>query len=510
MARDRERSPCPVARTADPATLAPMRASVAALSSLLLASCGAPSAAAPCASTPVTGAVTHAFVAHADDPAWMDDVRALASRAETGTQTYAHVESLTDTAGPRLAGSPGDPLAVAWGVRAMTALGFSNVRAEPVTVRAWVRGDEDVSVISPTPHRLAAAALGGSVGTPEGGLDGEVVRVSSLEALRALAPEVARGRIVFVDQRMERAQDGHGYGDTVPVRGQSASIAGGLGAIAVVIRSIGTDATRFPHTGGMRYADGVPRIPAAAISNADADVLARWIARGETVRLHVELGCRDAGEAQSANVIGEIPGTDLASEIILLGAHLDSWDLGRGAIDDGAGVGIVMEAARWIGTAPTRPRRTIRVVLFANEENGLAGARAYAAAHASETHVIGLEADFGDGRAWALQTPDVHERTDASTPTARWERIARLLAPMGVVWQPDEPHGGADLSPLHEADDGEPALTNPMPVVDVVQDGTRYFDLHHTPNDVMTEVDRDSLDHAMRAVLTVAYALALE
>ncbi|MBN8616991.1 MAG: M20/M25/M40 family metallo-hydrolase, partial [Deltaproteobacteria bacterium] len=341
-------------------------------------------------------------------------------------------------------------------------------------------------------------------------LDGEVVRVESLEALRALAPEAARGRIVFVDQRMERAQDGHGYGDAVPVRGHSASVAAALGAIAVVIRSIGTDATRFPHTGGMRYADGAPRIPAAAISNADADVLARWIARGETVRLHMELGASDRGEAQSANVIGEIPGTDRASEIVLLGAHLDSWDLGRGAIDDGAGVAIVMEAARWIGTSSTRPRRTIRVVLFANEENGLAGARAYAAAHASETHVIGLEADFGDGRAWALRTPDASERSEASAPTPRWERIARLLAPMGVVWQPDEPHGGADLSPLHESEDGEPPLASPMPVLDVVQDGTRYFDLHHTANDVMTEVDRVSLDHAMRAVLTVAYALALE
>ncbi len=489
------------------ATLAAMRALLGLFLVLSLASCGASSASsASTHSTPTAPS----FVHHADDPAWMDDVRALASRAESNTQTYAHVESLTDAAGPRLAGSPGDALAVAWGVQAMTALGFSNVRAEPVTVRAWVRGDENVSVIAPVPQRLAAAALGGSVGTPEGGLDGEIVRVTSLEALRALAPEAARGRIVFVDQRMERAQDGHGYGDTVPVRGQSASIAGGLGAIAVVIRSIGTDATRFPHTGGMRYADGVPRIPAAAISNADADVLGRWLERGETVRLHVELGCRDAGEAQSANVIGEIPGTDRASEIVLLGAHLDSWDLGRGAIDDGAGVGIVMEAARWIGSAETRPRRTIRVVLFANEENGLAGARAYAAAHASETHVIGLEADFGDGRAWALQTPDASERTDASTPTPRWERIARLLAPMGVVWQADEPHGGADLSPLHEAEDGEPPLANPMPVVDVVQDGTRYFDLHHTPNDVMTEVDRDSLDHAMRAVLMVAYAISLD
>jgi len=390
---------------------------------------------------------------------------------------------------------------VTWGTRAMTELGFANVRAEPVTVRVWVRGEERVEVLSPAPHRLAAAALGGSVGTPAGGIDAEVVRVTSLDALRALSPEQARGRIVFVDQPMERRRDGSGYGTAVVVRGRSASIASGLGAVAVLIRSIGTDATRFPHTGAMRYEGDAPHIPAAALSNPDADVLGRWLEAGTAVRMHLELGCRDAGEAQSANVIGEVLGSDHPEEIVILGAHLDSWDLGRGAIDDGAGVAIIMEAARLMASAPVRPRRTIRVVLFANEENGLAGARAYAAAHAQERHVLGIEADFGDGRAWALRTPDVAGRTDPSAPTAPWARILRLLGPLEVAWQPDEPHGGADLGPLHEAG---------MPVADVMQDGTRYFDLHHTANDVLSQVDRDSLDHAMRAVLAVAYAASLD
>jgi hypothetical protein len=227
---------------------------------------------------------------------------------------------------------------------------------------------------------------------------------------------------------------------------------------------------------------------------------------GETVRLHLELGAHDGGEAQSANVIGEIPGTDRAEEIVLLGAHLDSWDLGRGAVDDGAGCAIVMEAGRWIREASTRPRRTVRVVLFANEENGLAGARAYAAAHHEEPHALGIEADFGDGRAWALRTPDLADRPDPAAISARWDPLARLLAPMGVVWQPDEPHGGADLGPMH----APPPEGAAMPVVDVVQDGTHYFDLHHTANDVLTEVDRASLDHAMRAVLAVAYAASLD
>jgi hypothetical protein len=293
---------------------------------------------------------------------------------------------------------------------------------------------------------------------------------------------------------MERTADGSGYGAGIGVRISSASLAAERGALAVLIRSVGTDRTRFAHTGVMRYDEAQPRIPAASISNADADVLARTLANG-SVRIRMRLGCHEAPDAPSANVIGEVPGTDRASEIVLLGAHLDSWDLGRGAVDDGAGVGIVMEAARQILASPTRPRRTVRVVLFANEENGGAGADAYAAAHASELaqHVLAMEADFGDGRALTLRTP---ARTDG------WSHVAALLEPMGVVWSEDEPHGGADLEAMHEG--------GAVPLADIGQDGSHYFDLHHTANDVMTEVTRESLDHAMRAVMTVAYAAALD
>lgn len=425
----------------------------------------------------------------------MATVRDAQTRALTTSQAYDHVEGLTDAAGPRLAGSPGDPLAVAWALEHMRAIGLANVHSEPVTVHVWTRGEERVDMISPVPHRLAAAALGGSVGTPAEGIEAEIVRVDSLDALRALPPEQAAGHIVFVDARMERSRDGHGYGQGVVVRIASASIAAERGALAVLIRSVGTDSTRFAHTGVMRYDEAQPRIPIAAISNADADVVARTIARGENVRVRMQLGCHVSPDAESANVIGEVVGSDHASEIVLLGAHLDSWDLGRGAVDDGAGVGIVLEAARQIAQSPTPPRRTVRVVLFANEENGGAGADAYAAAHASElgAHVIAMEADFGDGRAWALRTPDRSEP---------WARVASLLEPMEIVWDEDAPHGGADIGAMHEA--------GGVPPVDVEQDGTRYFDLHHTANDVMTEVDRDSLDHAMRAVMTVAYAAALD
>ena len=433
-----------------------------------------------------------------DEPTWMSAVRETVARAEHDPLTYAHVETLTDAAGPRLAGSPGDRLAVAWGVARMNELGFANVRAEPVTVRVWTRGVERAEVLSPVPQPLAIAALGGSVGTPEGGIEGELLRVESLEALAALDPAAAAGRIVFVDRRMARARDGHGYGDTVGVRFRAAVAAARAGASAVLIRSVGTDDTRFPHTGVMGYVDDVERIPAAAMSNADADVVGRWMAAGNPVRVRLTLGCHDDGESTSANVIGEVVGSEHPEEIVLLGAHLDSWDLGRGAVDDGAGVAIVMEAARQILGAALRPRRTVRVVLFANEENGGAGADAYASEHASElgAHVMALESDFGDGAVYALRTP---VPLSSSPP---WSRIARLLEPLGVTWEDEPAHGGSDLESMHEA--------GGVPLVDARQDGTRYFDLHHTANDIASQVDRASLDQAMRAVLTIAYAASLD
>lgn len=457
---------------------------------------GTPAVAMPPERAEATTEPTAPVAAVAEEPAWMAAVRELGASTDD-LRTYEHVRALTDASGPRLAGSPGDRLAVAWALAALPALGLSNVRSEPVTVRVWERGDERLDVVSPVPHRLAMAALGGSVGTPARGIEAELVRFESLDALRAADRTAIEGRIVFVDQVMERSRDGHGYGDAIGVRIHAASESATRGALAVLIRSIGTDATRFPHTGVMRYADDAPRIPAAAIANADADFLGRTMAAGTPVRVHLTLGCRDAGEAQSANVIAEVPGTDRASEIVLLGAHLDSWDLGRGAIDDGAGVGIIVEVARRLATASVRPRRTIRIVLYANEENGGAGAEAYVVAHAAELpqHVVAFEADFGDGRVWGLRSPDAPARSEA------WTRVAELLEPLEVAWDLGVPEGGADIEDLHEV--GVPAL-------ELLQDGSRYFDLHHTANDVMTEVDRASLDDAMRAYLVVAYAAALD
>jgi carboxypeptidase Q len=394
------------------------------------------------------------------------------------------VRSLSDEVGPRLAGSAGDARAVAWGLRTLRAMGLSNVRAEPVRVPHWERGVERAEVTAPFPHPVAVTALGGSVGTPPDGLEAEVVEVGSLEALAALPDASVRGRIVYVHRIMLRTRDGQGYGDAVPVRGRSAIAAARKGAVAVLVRSIGTDHTRMPHTGQMRYEEGVTRIPAAALSTADGDMLHRIVSAGTApVRVRLTLGCRTLPEADSANVVGEVPGGDRAREVVLLGAHLDSWDLGTGALDDGAGVAIVLSAARQV-MRERPPRRTVRVVLFANEENGIAGARAYAEAHRDELaqHVVALEADAGDGRVLAIRYAGAPESRGA------FHRLAEHLASMGVRERDEPAHGGADLSPLAPAG---------VPRVDLAQDMATYFDHHHTANDTPAVLNERAIDHAV-------------
>ncbi len=420
---------------------------------------------------------------------------ALREKAFGGTRAAEWVRGLTDRAGPRLAGSPGDKASIDWGLETLKALGLANVRAENVTVKLWQRGVETGEVIAPYPHRLFLAALGGSVGTPESGIEAEVVEVGSLDELAAKKGEDVRGKIVFFNKRMRRASDGAGYGEAVPVRGVGASRAAKLGAVGVLIRSIGTDSNRTPHTGSLRYEEGIPKIPAAALSNPDADLLERLGRSGKPVRVRFTLGCRDMGEAESANVIGEIPGGGKPEEIVLLGAHRDSWDLGEGAIDDAAGCGIVIEAARLIGELAKRPPRTIRVVLFANEENGLAGGRAYVEAHAAELprHVAALEADSGSGRPTGFSW----NAGPSAEPVVK--EIASLLEPLGASNLQAGGFGGADISRL---------VISGVPLFSVRQDASRYFDWHHTANDTFDKIEPESLDRMTAAVAAFAYAAA--
>jgi carboxypeptidase Q len=430
----------------------------------------------------------------------LERAAALRDSALQGTRAFEIARSLTIEAGPRSAGSPGDRAAVEWGLRTLRQLGFENVHAEKVTVPHWDRGTISGEIVAPWPQPMVLASLGGSVGTPDAGrasIEAEVVEVPSLAAIDKLDDASIKGKIVFYNVKMERTQDIVGYRDAVPVRGAGASRAAKRGAVAVLIRSIGTGHDRFPHTGAMRYEEGGTKmkIPAVALASADADLLDAEVASGKPVRFRLRSTARMLPEAESANVIGEIRGRERPEEIVLLGAHLDSWDLGTGGIDDGAGVGIVTETARRIGQLKERPRRTIRVVLFANEEFGASGGRAYAKDHAAEIpkHVLAAESDLGAGRVFGFSSAVAADRLP------RVAELAKLLAPIGVKPGGNDAHGGSDISPLGKAG---------VPMLDFDQDATLYFDWHHTANDTADKIDPKEIDQNVAAWAAVVYAVA--
>ncbi len=406
------------------------------------------------------------------------------------------VRELTTEVGPRLAGSPGDAAAVAWALRAMAARGLVNVHAEKVTVPRWERGVETASITAPFPHKLSVTALGGSIATPEGGVEAEVVEVDTLESLAKLGDAAVGGKIVFVNKPMHRAKDGKGYGEAVGVRGRAAIEAASKGALAVVIRSVGTDHNRTPHTGAMRRDKAATRaIAAGALSVPDAELLHRVLEERPHARLKLEIGAKWMPDAESANVVGEVRGTDRDQEIVLIGAHLDSWDLASGAIDDGAGCGVVLEAGRLLAARAARPRRTVRVVLFAAEENSLAGGEAYAKAHAAEAarHVVAIEADSGTDRAYMLRV------IGGEGAAARAAAFASRLSALGIGFTEELASGGADISPLR-------ALG--VPVMDLEQDMSTYFDLHHTANDTFDKIDASALSQVAAAFATVVESAA--
>jgi carboxypeptidase Q len=413
----------------------------------------------------------------------------LRERALEDATAYQLVESLTTEVGPRPAGSPGDKAAVAWGLREMQRLGFANVHTVEAMVPHWVRGESEFAVLAPYPQIMPSLALGGSIGTGTEGVEADAVMVKDLAALAALPAGAVTDKIVFFSNRMERTRDGAGYGKAVAVRALGPSAAAKLGAAGIVIRSISTSNTRFPHTGALRYASDVPRIPALAISNPDADALVRQFESAKPVRLRIKSSSRDLPQTRSANVVGEIPGTDLANEIVILAAHLDSWDPGVGAIDDGAGVAIMMGVAKLIKGLDVKPRRTIRVVLFANEEFGGSGSAAYVAANEAETarHVLGFEADFGAGPVWRLAS-----RVNPAQ-LAVVEQIHRALAPLKVERGNNEANGGADLEGLGKRG---------MAIIEPTLDGANYFDVHHTANDTMAQIDPQTLRQSVAAFAT--------
>ncbi len=403
-------------------------------------------------------------------------------------------EGLTTEVGPRLAGSPREAAAREWAKRKLTALGFENVRVEPFTIRGFVRGDDHAALVAPVPQPLAITALGMSAPTPAAGINAPLIYFPTLDALKAAPAGSLKGKIAFIDHAMRANQDGSGYGPYGSVRRQGPAIASNLGAIGTVIRSAGTDSHRNPHTGGTSFGDATP-IPAGAVSNPDADLIARTAARGQPMAIALTLTSYPQDNLPSGNVIADLPGSDPSLPLILVACHLDSWDLGTGAIDDASGCGIVTAAALAAHEAGTK--RTIRVLWAGSEELGAYGGAAYAKAHASEPHALAMESDFGADRVWAVRT-NFGEGNPALA-----SRIAAALNPMGIVAQRgSEVEGGADVGAIIRAQD--------LAVIDLAQDGTRYFDLHHTPDDTLDKVDPAQLAQNVDAWTRVLEIVANE
>ena len=401
---------------------------------------------------------------------------------------------LCDRIGPRLSGSPGLERAVRWAEEEFRSDGLDAVWTEKVMVPRWERGREEARLVAPVEQALAATALGGSDPTLADGITAGVIEVASFEDLRR-AGEKVRGRIVLYNKPMRRGGGKeHGYGAVVDLRSQGAVEAAKLGAVATLIRSLGTADYRLPHTGAMSYQDGVPRIPSAALASEDADLIHRLIAAGETVRVRLVLGCRNLPEAESANVVADLKGRERPDEIVVIGGHLDSWDLGTGAIDDGVGVAIVMETMHMLKSLGRRPRRTIRAVLFTNEENGLRGGSAYAGEHRSEIdrHIAAIEADSGGARPLGFGAQV------GSGGLTTLTDIASRLARIGVHTVRGG-GGGADISPL--TDLGVPSLG-------LRQESRDYFDYHHTAADTLDKVSPEDLALNVAALAVMAYGIA--
>ena len=420
----------------------------------------------------------------------------LARIALTNSGALDLLTSLTTEVGPRLAGSDAEKRAEDWAQKMFEKLGFDKVWNEAFPIEhGWTRGVEKAEVTSPSPQPLVLTALGGSVPTPPKGLEAEIALFKTYDALLAAPPGSLAGKIAVVTQPMVRTQDGSGYATAVKIRSAGPSEAARRGAIGFLLRSLATDERRSPHAGMTRYDDGAPRIPAAALTVPDAEQLERLAALGGPVRVRLTLTPRDLGPVISRNVIAELKGRDHPDEIVLLGAHLDSWDLGTGAIDDGAGVAIVMSAVKLIHDLPQRPRRTIRVVLFGAEEIGLVGGQAYAAAHKSELDrlVVVAEPDFGQGPVYRFQTGV----TNPVEPSL--ERIRSALAPLGILSGNNDSRGSSDTEPLAEAH---------VPAVTLEMDGTDYFDLHHSPDDTLDKIRPERINQSAAAFAVFTYLAA--
>ena len=413
----------------------------------------------------------------------------LIRAATADSAAYRRLGRLVDTFGHRISGSASLEAAIDWVLDLMKADGLQNVRGEPVMVPRWVRGAESADLVKPRAMRLAMLGLGGSVATPKGGITAPVLVVGSFEELARRAAD-ARGKIVLFDTPFTD------YGVTRRVRTDGPSAAARVGAVACLIRSVASSSIRSPHTGATLYDSTAPRIPAAALSVEDAMMLRRFQDRGEPVVVTLKMSARTLPDAPSRNVVAEVVGREKPDEVVVLGGHIDSWDVGQGAMDDGGGSVAAWEAVRLIQRLGLRPRRTVRVVLWTNEENGGRGSKAYHDAHAAELgrHALAIESDNG------VFNPRGFVFAGSDSAAAVVQAVARLLTSIeatGVQRSKESP--AADISPLVE--EGVPGME-----IDV--DGSRYFWYHHTDGDTLDKLDPGELARCVAALAVMAYVVA--
>jgi carboxypeptidase Q len=435
--------------------------------------------------------LTAAAAAQSGRAHWIDAYREPARRLIEASLAsrfaWERLAELTDTFGHRLSGSESLDAAIRWAAAEMKEDGLENVRLEPVKVPHWVRGSERLEIVAPSRQPLVMLGLGNSIGTPPGGIEADLLIVGSFDGLRAAATRV-RGRIVLFNVPFTT------YGETVVYRSDGPSRAAALGAVAALVRSVGPPGLRTPHTGALQYDDAAPRIPAAAIATEDADRLQRLQDRGIAVRLRLEMGAHFLADADSFNVIAEIRGRERPEEVVVVGGHVDSWDVGTGATDDGGGCVATWEALRLMKTLGLRPRRTVRLVLFTNEENGLRGGLAYRDRYREQlkNHVVMLESDSG------VFKPTGFGFSGSDGARAKVKEIARLLTGINAD-RIGASGGGADIGPSVEAAQ--------IPAMSLEVEGD-YFLIHHTAADTIERIDPGALARAAAAVAVMAYVVA--
>ena len=405
----------------------------------------------------------------------------------TNAKGFERLAELCDTFGPRFTGSQNLEDAIDWILEKMEEDGLANVHGEKVKVPRWVRGKESMALISPHKKEMHILGLGGSIGTPKKGIRGEVFVVNSFDDLEANA-EKAKGKIVLFNVPFTS------YGETVQYRYGGASAAAQAGAVASLVRSIGPFSMNTPHTGGMRYEDGVKKIPHAAITLENAEMFQRIQDRGGTITVKLKMDGHYIPDGWSRNVVAELPGTEFPEEVIVMGGHIDSWDVGQGAMDDGGGCVAAWEAIRLLKELGLQPKRTIRVVMWTNEENGTRGGNAYRDDHLDELddHILAIESDGG------VFSPEGFGFTGSDAARTLVKDIANLLEPIGSNFIGDS-GGGADIGPI---------MREGVPGMGLRVDGSKYFWYHHTNADAIDKLDQDEFNRCVASMAIMAYVVA--